>query len=161
MKHGVYYAHLTKEKLPLSRKFRNVSVEKAIFSMGLNGFERWRGKKWNFKVERIFTQMEVQKRVSHVQGMTVDSVWLDHRDLNTEWKGEFLWKLWIRVSPVLLLPNPSSYCLLTVQQTNKSRDMVLGQGVETLSEKPANGEDGGLLSQRIIFPELEFRLLSY
>ena len=73
-----------KEKLPLPRMFRKVSKEKAIFLMSLNGFESWRGKKWKFRVERIFMQMEVQKRVSHVQRLTVDSVLFNHKKLNTK-----------------------------------------------------------------------------
>lgn len=57
-------------------------------------------------------------------------------------------------------PITRSKCvLLTAQQTSKSRDGVLGQGIATLFGKPADGEDDGLVSQRTIFAELEFRLL--
>lgn len=37
--------------------------------------------------------------------------------------------------------------LLATQQTSKSRDELLGQGLVTLFGKPADREDGGLLSQ--------------
>ena len=40
-------------------------------------------------------------------------------------------------------------------------DNLLGQGIETVFGNPADGEDGGLVSQRAILPELEFRLLLY
>ena len=53
----------------------------------------------------------------------------------------------------------SKFVLLSAQQGNKSRDEVLGQGRTTLFGKAADGEDGGLVSQRTIFPELEFMLL--
>ena len=36
---------------------------------------------------------------------------------------------------------------------------MLGQGIATLFGKPADREDAGPVSQRIIFSELEFRLL--
>ena len=55
----------------------------------------------------------------------------------------------------------SKLILLTTQQTNKLRDKVLGQGIATSFRKPADREDGGLVSQRTIFPKLEFRLLFY
>ena len=48
----------------------------------------------------------------------------------------------------------SKLVLLPTWQVNKLRDSLLGQGVGTLSEKPAGREDGGLVSQRTIFPEL-------
>ena len=48
---------------------------------------------------------------------------------------------------------------LAESQANKLRNELLGQGIATLFRKPADGEDGGLVSQRTIFPELEFRLL--
>ena len=51
--------------------------------------------------------------------------------------------------------------LLATWQANKSRDKLLGQGIVTLFEKPADQEDDGLVSQRTIFPELEFRPLLY
>ena len=51
--------------------------------------------------------------------------------------------------------------LLTTQQANKSRDELWRQGRVTLLGKPADREDGGLVSQRTILPELEFRLLLY
>ena len=38
---------------------------------------------------------------------------------------------------------------------------MLGQGTVTLFGKPADREDSGLVSQRTILPELEFRLLYY
>ena len=40
----------------------------------------------------------------------------------------------------------SKLILLTTQQANKSRDEVLGQGIVTLFRKPADWEDGGLVS---------------
>ena len=55
----------------------------------------------------------------------------------------------------------SKLVLLATRQTNKSRGEVLGQGIVTLFGKPADQEDGGLVSQRTIFRELEFRLLLY
>ena len=35
---------------------------------------------------------------------------------------------------------------------------MLKQGIETLFEKPTHQENGELVSQRTVFPELEFRL---
>ena len=51
--------------------------------------------------------------------------------------------------------------LLTAQQTSESRVKVLEQGIVLLLRKPADGEDGGLTSQRAILVEIEFRLLLY
>ena len=51
-----------------------------------------------------------------------------------------------------LLPE---HILLTAQQANKSRDELLGQGIVTLFGKPADKEDGGLVSQRTILPGFE------
>ena len=45
----------------------------------------------------------------------------------------------------------SKLILLPSQQANKSRDKVLGQGIATLFGKPADWEDGRLVSQRTIF----------
>ena len=53
------------------------------------------------------------------------------------------------------------YELHTAQQANKLRDELLGQGIATLFRKPADREDGGLVSQRTVFSELEFRFLLY
>ena len=44
---------------------------------------------------------------------------------------------------------------------NKLRDEVLGQGTATSFGKAADWEDGGLMFQRTLLPELEFRLLLY
>lgn len=55
----------------------------------------------------------------------------------------------------------SKLILLATQQDNKLRDKVLGQAIVTLFTKPANRENGGLVSQRNILPELEFGLLLY
>ena len=44
---------------------------------------------------------------------------------------------------------------------SKLRDGLLGQRIVTLFRKPVDQEDGGLVSQRTIFPELEFRLILY
>ena len=49
--------------------------------------------------------------------------------------------------------------LLAIQQANKLRGEMLGQGIETLFSNPADWEDGRLVSQRTIFSKLEFRLL--
>ena len=49
--------------------------------------------------------------------------------------------------------------LLPTQQASKTADELLGQGIETLFRKSADQEDGGLMSQRTILPELECRLL--
>ena len=51
--------------------------------------------------------------------------------------------------------------MLTARQANDLRDEVLRQGIVTLFGKPAQQGDGSLVSQRTIFPELEFRLLLY
>lgn len=40
-----------------------------------------------------------------------------------------------------------------------TRDELLGQGIVILFGKPAVQEDGRLMCQRTIFPELEFRFL--
>ena len=50
-------------------------------------------------------------------------------------------------------------CTAATQEANKSREELLEQGIVPLVGKPANQEDGGLMSQRTISPELEFRLL--
>ena len=55
----------------------------------------------------------------------------------------------------------SKLILLVAQRANKSRDRLLGQGMTNLLRKPADREDGGLVSQRTIVPELELRLLLY
>ena len=64
-------------------------------------------------------------------------------------------------SIVYIIVTESKLVLLAARQANKSRDELLGQGIETSFGKPADWEDGGLVSQRAIFPELEFRLLLY
>ena len=65
-----------------------------------------------------------------------------------------------RVKPLLSLCYGSKLVLLTAWQVSKLRDQVLGQGRETLFGKPADWEDGGRrLSQRTVFPELEWNLL--
>ena len=55
----------------------------------------------------------------------------------------------VTVSKLLLLPT---------QRDSKLRDEALGQGIATLFRKPADREDGGLVSLRAIFPELGLRL---
>ena len=55
----------------------------------------------------------------------------------------------------------SRLVLFAARQASKSRDEVLGQGIEALFRKPADREDGRLVSQRTILPELEFRFLLY
>ena len=57
------------------------------------------------------------------------------------------------------LVTKSKLLRLATRQANKSRDKWLGQGRGTLFGKPADREDGGHVSQRTVFPELEFRLL--
>ena len=47
---------------------------------------------------------------------------------------------------------------LTTQQANKQR-LLVGKGIVTLFREPGDQKDGGLLSQRIIFAEVEFRFL--
>ena len=54
----------------------------------------------------------------------------------------------------------SKLLLLATRQANKLRDELLGQGIATLFRKPADWEDGGLVSQRTILPNLEFRFAS-
>ena len=46
--------------------------------------------------------------------------------------------------------------LLTAQQASESRVKALEQGIVISFRKPVDGEDGGLMSQRTILPELEF-----
>ena len=46
----------------------------------------------------------------------------------------------------------SELVLLTAQQANKLRDELLGQEILTLLRKPADREDGELVSQRTILP---------
>lgn len=48
---------------------------------------------------------------------------------------------------------------LNIQKANKLSDVLLGQGIVTFLGKQADLEDGGLVSHRAIFPELEFRFL--
>ena len=52
----------------------------------------------------------------------------------------------------------SKLVLLAARQANKLRGESLGQGMVTLFGKPADQGDG-LVSQRTILPEIEFRLL--
>ena len=53
----------------------------------------------------------------------------------------------------------SKFVQLTAQQSNKSRDKLLGQGTVTLFGKPTDQEDVRLVSQGTILPELDFRIL--
>ena len=53
------------------------------------------------------------------------------------------------------------FVLLPTPQASKTTDELLGQGIETLLGKSADQEDGGLMSQRAILPELECKLLLY
>ena len=62
---------------------------------------------------------------------------------------------------MVLLPSPSSYCSLTARQASKSTEMLLGPETVTLFGRPADIKDGGLVSQRTIFPSLEFKHLLY
>ena len=62
--------------------------------------------------------------------------------------------LYTRVTESQLIP-------LTARQANKLTHELLGQGIATLFGKPADQEDGGLVSQRTIFPDLEFKTLLY
>ena len=55
----------------------------------------------------------------------------------------------------------SKLVLLTAQQANTLRDEVLRQGVVTLFGKTEDQEDGEVLSQRTVLPELELRLFLY
>ena len=67
--------------------------------------------------------------------------------------------IWTKGKQTTLLMSPISYCSLYNRSIN--RDMLLGQGIMTLFGKWAEWEDGGLMSQRTIFPKLEFRLPLY
>ena len=62
---------------------------------------------------------------------------------------------------LILFVTESKLILLAIPQANKSRDELFGQGIVTLFGKPADQEDGGLVSQRTILPELACRLLLY
>ena len=55
----------------------------------------------------------------------------------------------------------STFTLFATQHSNKLRDELLGQEIVTLFGKPADQEDDGLVSQRIILSKLEFRLLLF
>lgn len=55
----------------------------------------------------------------------------------------------------------SKLVLLTARQANKLTDELLGKGIVTLFIKPADWEDGGLGSQRTMFPKLNSSLLLY
>ena len=50
---------------------------------------------------------------------------------------------------------------LTAWQASKARDEVFQPGIATLFGKPADQEDGALVSQNSILPKLEFRPLLY
>ena len=50
-----------------------------------------------------------------------------------------------------LSPSPSLHCL----PRDRLRDELSGQGIATLFRKPADREDGGLMSQRTILPRLD------
>ena len=66
-----------------------------------------------------------------------------------------------QLPPMILNVTKSKLVLLAARQASKSRDELLGQGIAILFEIPADREDGGLVSQRTILPELEFRPLLY
>ena len=51
--------------------------------------------------------------------------------------------------------------LLTAQHANKSEDKLFGQGLVTLLGKPADQDNGKLVSQKTILSKLEFRVLLY
>lgn len=53
----------------------------------------------------------------------------------------------------------SKFRLPATRQMNKSTDELLGQGIETIFKNPADGVDCRHVSQRTIFPGLEFSLL--
>ena len=53
------------------------------------------------------------------------------------------------------------FVLLAAWQANKSKDKFLEQGVAALFRRPALWENGGLMFQRTIFPELEVKPLFY
>ena len=57
--------------------------------------------------------------------------------------------------------SPAEACTANKAQANKVRDELLRQGIATLFGKPADWEDGGLMSPKSILPKLEFRLLLY
>ena len=63
-------------------------------------------------------------------------------------------------SSVLSIVIESKLVLLTTGQENKLRQ-VLGKAIMNLSGKPANQEDSGIASHRIILSEVEFRPLLY
>ena len=63
--------------------------------------------------------------------------------------------------PLSDIVTESKFILLIKCQASKLKDEMLGQGIVTLFGKPADREDSGLVSQRTILPELEFRLLYY
>lgn len=46
-----------------------------------------------------------------------------------------------------------------IKKKKKMKEEFWGQGIMTLLRMPADWEDGGLLSQRTVWPGLEFRLL--
>ena len=53
----------------------------------------------------------------------------------------------------------SKSALLAAQQANKLINVSLGQGIMTLFRKPADPEDGKLVSQRTILFKLESKFL--
>ena len=59
-----------------------------------------------------------------------------------------------------MLPGPSLYVHRTTGQQIKGW-VAGGKGIATLLRKPADWEEGSLVSQRTIFPKLEYRLLLY
>ena len=60
---------------------------------------------------------------------------------------------------VVMLLSPSLYCSLHNRPVN--RGMRVGARDSDFIQKPEDQEDGGLVSQRTIFPRLEVRLLLY
>ena len=63
-----------------------------------------------------------------------------------------------KASSIVSIVLESKLVLLTAWLVNKLRDELLGQGIVTLLVKSSDSEDGGLVSQRTIFPKLEFWL---
>ena len=74
--------------------------------------------------------------------------------------------IWKMLSEILIILKhtharltESKFILLNEEQASELKFELLGWRIATLFRKPADWEDGRLVSQRIVFAELELRLL--
>ena len=85
----------------------------------------------------------------------IHNEWLEwSSDINKHTRTYAFNRIFFLSSKKSLLVTKSMLRLLAAYQVNKSREELSGQERVTLFGKPADQEDGRLVSQRIILPEL-------